>query len=325
VTVQIKIAVIGCGHWGRNLLRNFYHLEHLAAVCDLDIESLSKLKKSYPGVLFTQDYDDLLNNPDINAIVISTPSQTHYALAKKALEANKHVYVEKPIATSYQDTLELNELAEKHDRILMVGHLLLYHPHVNRLKQLIAEDYLGEIRYIESDRLNLNPHRSDRSVFWDLAPHDLSMMMYLLNDIPSHVISVQGTQTGEDGLVDAVHIELEFNSGVRGHIHNSWVHPVKHVKLVVRGNEKSAVIDDTLSGAEKLQIFDYNKQPEKTLPEALLLEPLKLECQHFINCIKSNRQPKSDGQNGLHVVRILEEAENKLKLSGIMAKLPSPS
>jgi UDP-2-acetamido-3-amino-2,3-dideoxy-glucuronate N-acetyltransferase len=308
----IKVAVVGCGNWGRNLVRNFYNLEVLASVCDLDTELLNKIKKQYPTVQVTSRYEDILQNPEITAIVISTPSRTHYRLAKAALFGDKHVYVEKPIATSSLETRELTMLSDREDKILMVGHLLMYHPVVHRLKQLISEGYLGEIRYIQSDRLNFNRFRADRSVFWDLAPHDLSMMAYLLGYGPLGVVSVNGSQTSEDGLVDIAHIELAFPDHISGHIHNSWVHPVKQVKLIVRGSVRTAVIDDTLSGEEKLRIFTNASPGEQTKPEYLTLEPLKLECQHFINCIKSGRKPKSDGVNGLEVVQILEEAERKI-------------
>ncbi len=310
--IPVNVAVIGCGHWGKNLVRNFYSLEFLACVCDLDKDQLGRVKKQFPGIQTTSRYEDILANPDIDAVVISTPSHTHFRLAKAALLANKHVYVEKPIATSYLETQELEILADQTDRVLMVGHLLMYHPVVTRLKQLIEEGYLGTIRYIESDRLNMNPNRSDRTVFWDLAPHDLSMMMYLLGQDPKRIVSVQGSRTSDDGLIDIAHIELEFETGIRGHIHNSWVHPVKQVKLVVRGSERTAVVDDTLSAPDKLQIFSNHAPPEKLTPEYLAIEPLKLECQHFINCIRTGRKPKSDGVNGLKVVQVLETAESML-------------
>jgi len=313
VEKPIRVAVAGCGNWGRNLARNFYQLGFLAQICDLDPHILTKAKKTFPKIPTTNRYEDILVNPDITAVVISTPSHTHYKLAKAALLAEKHVYVEKPIATSHQETRELQLLSEKVARILMVGHLLMYHPAVNRLKQLIEEGYLGEIRYIESDRLNMNQQRADRSVIWDLAPHDLSMMMYILGEAPERLVSAQGTQTSDDNLVDIAHLELAFKNGIGGHIHNSWVHPVKQVKLVVRGSERTAVIDDTLPNTEKLQVFGHSAPPEKIAPEYLTLEPLKLECQHFINCIRTGRKPKSDGVNGLDVVRILEEAEHKLQ------------
>ena len=309
------IAVIGCGHWGKNLVRNFHQLGALTAICDANDEQLAHIGGQYRDILTSSRYESIVSNPSIDAVVIATPSHTHYALAKAALLADKHVYVEKPIATRYEEAEELEKLSQKVDKVLMVGHLLLYHPVIHRLHQLIQEGYLGKIRYIESDRLNLNPNRPDKSVLWDLGPHDLSMMMYLLNEKPVKVLSVQGSQTGDDGLVDVAHIELQFESGIRGHIHNSWVHPVKQVRLAVRGTERSAIIDDTLSWSEKLRIT-HNQQVEPIeTPEYLNIEPLKLECQHFINCIQTNRIPQTDGVNGMEVVKLLAEAEQQMNQS----------
>ncbi len=308
-----QVAVIGCGKWGKNLARNFYNLEHLHTICDLRREQLEEARKTYKGVEVTTDYQKVLDNPDIDAVVISTPSKTHYPLAKMAMQAGKHVYVEKPMATSCVETQELFMMSQELDRVLMVGHLLLYHPAVNRLKQLIEEGYLGHIKYIQSDRLNFNPFRQDKSVIWDLAPHDLSMMCYLLNLEPEAIISVNGHRTSTDGLVDVTHIELAFPGGTAGHIHNSWIHPTKQVKLIVRGSERTAILDDTLEQG-KLQIFRKEDEtvPIKEFPEYLTIEPLKLECQHFINCIRLHKMPKTDGFNGYNVVKILELAEKML-------------
>jgi UDP-2-acetamido-3-amino-2,3-dideoxy-glucuronate N-acetyltransferase len=309
-----KVAVVGCGNWGKNLVRNFYGLEFLQAVCDLDKNVLQTLRKTYKGIHVTTNFDELLDNPELDAIVISTPSASHYKLAKAALLAGKHVYVEKPIATSCLQTQELYALSQERNRVLMVGHLLLYHPVVNRLKQLITSGYLGRIKYVQSDRLNFNPNRQDRSVIWDLAPHDLSMMCYLLDKEPEGLVSVNGHKTSTDGLVDVAHLELIFPDGIGGHIHNSWIHPTKQVKLIVRGTERIAVIDDTLPNG-KLQVFskDTDSKPIKEYPDYLTIEPLKLECQHFINAIRSGKTPKTDGVNGYQVVKILELAERMLE------------
>ncbi|MBY0403052.1 MAG: Gfo/Idh/MocA family oxidoreductase, partial [Cyanobacteria bacterium] len=305
-----QLAVVGCGNWGKNLVRNFYGLEFLHSVCDLNKSALKTLQKSYKGVYFTTNFQEILDNPLINGVVISTPSHTHYKLAKAAILSGKHVYVEKPIATSCVETQELYALSQEHHKILMVGHLLLYHPAVKRLKQLINQGYLGKIKYIQSDRLNFNPNRQDKSVIWDLAPHDLSMISYLLGSEPTGLVSVNGHKTSTDGLVDVAHLELLFPGDIGGHIHNSWIHPAKQVKLIVRGTEKIAVIDDTL-GTGKLQIFskDDDNSPIKEFPDYLAIEPLKLECQHFINCIRSGKTPNTDGINGYQVVKILELAE----------------
>lgn len=312
---QEKIAVIGCGNWGKNLVRNFDNLGFLHRVCDLNPETLSALQKQYKHVQASNRFDDVFNDPQVNGVVIATPSFTHYELAKKALLAGKHVYVEKPVATSSEQTLELNALASELDKVLMVGHLLLYHPAVNRLRQLIREGYLGQIKNISSDRLNTNKFRPDKSVIWDLAPHDVSMMSYLMDQEPEDIVSVIGYQNREDGLVDDAHIDMVFPNDVAGHIHISWVHPIKQVKLVVRGTERTAMIDDTL-GENKLHIFNKDdvSSPIEEFPDYLDIEPLKLECQHFINCIRHGYDPKTNGMNGYHVVRVLEMAERKMEM-----------
>jgi UDP-2-acetamido-3-amino-2,3-dideoxy-glucuronate N-acetyltransferase len=310
-----KIAVIGCGNWGKNLVRNFDNLGFLYKICDLNPDTLSVLQKQYRHIYTTNRFDEVFNDPQVNGVVIATPSFTHYELAKSALLAGKHVYVEKPVATSSEQTLELNALASELDRVLMVGHLLLYHPAVNRLRQLIREGYLGQIKNIASDRLNTNKFRPDKSVIWDLAPHDVSMMSYLMDQEPEDIVSVIGYQNREDGLVDDAHIDMVFPNDVAGHIHISWVHPVKQVKLVVRGTHRTAMIDDTL-GENKLHLFNKDdvSSPIEEFPEYLDIEPLKLECQHFINCMRHGYDPKTNGMNGYHVVRVLEMAERKMEM-----------
>ncbi len=312
---QEKIAVIGCGNWGKNLVRNFYNLGFLYKVCDLNTETLAGLQKQYRNIIVTNKFEDVFKDPKVDGVVISTPSFTHYELARQALINGKHVYVEKPVATSSEQTLELYALAQEMGRVLMVGHLLLYHPAVNRLRQLIREGYLGQIKNISSDRLNTNKLRPDKSVIWDLAPHDFSMLAYLMDQEPEDIVSVIGYQNREDGLVDDARIDMVFPNDVAGHIHISWVHPIKQVKLVVRGTERSAIIDDTL-GENKLHIFNKDdlSSPIEEFPEYLDIEPLKLECQHFINCIRHGYDPKTDGMNGYNVVKVLEMAERKMEM-----------
>ncbi|MGE0201630.1 MAG: Gfo/Idh/MocA family protein [Candidatus Melainabacteria bacterium] len=308
------IAVIGCGNWGKNLVRNFAHLDALHTVCDLDSDLLQSFRQQYRQVHATRNMQSVFENPAIQGVIISTPSHTHYALAKQALLAGKHVYVEKPVATTGNETIELFSLAEEHDRVLMVGHLLLYHPVVNRLKQLVAEGALGVINSVESDRLNTNVNRPDKSVLWDLAPHDLSMISEVLGEQPEALTSVVGYTNHPDGLIDDAHLDLAYPGGVGAHIHVSWVHPQKRVKLVVRGTQGTAVIDDTL-GEDKLHLYakDDTPLPVEEFPEYLMIEPLKLECQHFLHCMQTGKRPKSDGMNGYRVVQVLEEAEERLQ------------
>lgn len=305
-----KIAVIGCGVWGRNIVRNFYNLNVLDTVCDIDDENLAKVTEGVGGVNVTKDFHEVLRNPEITAVAVVTPSHTHYNLVKMALEAGKHVYVEKPISTVASEAKELTELARDKGLVLMVGHLLLYHPAVNRLKMLIEQGALGEIVYAQSDRLNVNFHKNDRSVMWDLAPHDVSMISYVTGKAPVRVISAVGCSSERNEIMDITHIGIEFEDGVIGQISDSWITPKKHVTLMVRGTKATAILDDTVA-ENKLVVFDNSSAgtPENIQLDYLEIEPLKLECQHFISCCETGKKARSDGDNGFMVTKILEEAE----------------
>ena len=305
-----KIAVIGCGVWGRNIVRNFYNLNALDTVCDIDEENLKKVTEQYEGVHVTRDFHDIINNKAITGVVVVTPSHTHFKMVKAMLEAGKHVYVEKPISTVAQEAKDLTELANSKGLVLMVGHLLLYHPAVNRLKMLIEEGALGDIVYAQSDRLNVNYFKNDRSVMWELAPHDVSMISYVTGKDPVRVISAIGCSSDRNEIMDITPIGIEFEDGVIGHISDSWITPRKHVTLLVRGTKATAILDDTLP-EHKLVIFDNFKagNTQNIELDYLEIEPLKLECQHFISCCEKGKKARSDGENGYTVVSILEEAE----------------
>lgn len=305
-----KIGIIGAGLWGRNIIRNFYNLGYLHTVCDIDNENLKNVISDYNNVNTTNDYKDILNNPEIKGVVVVTPSHTHYKIVKELLEHGKNVYVEKPISTVANEALSLMNLADEKGLVLMVGHLLLYHPVVNRLKMLIEEGVLGEIKYIQSDRLNINYFKNDRSVMWDLAPHDVSMISYIIDKKPKKVVSAVGASSDGNNIMDITHITLEFENGIIGHISDSWIHPQKRVNLLVRGTKATAVFDDTIS-ENKLQIFDNVKPKTNQIVslDYIEIEPLKLECQHFVTCIENKTKARSDGENGYGVVKVLEEAE----------------
>ena len=305
-----NIAVIGCGLWGRNIVRNFYNLNALHTVCDIDQDNLNNMKKEYPEVKTTSDINSVLNDPEIRGVIVVTPSHTHYKVVSAALLAGKHVYVEKPISTVAEEARQLTLLAEDKNLVLMVGHLLLYHPAVNRLKMLVIQGALGEIKYVQSDRLNINHFKNDRSVMWDLAPHDVSMASYIIGKEPVRVISAVGASSDGNDIMDITHVTIEYEGGVIAQISDSWIHPQKRVNLLVRGTKASAMFDDTLS-ENKLQIFN-NTTPgvaETQALDYLEIEPLKLECQHFLACIEQGKKARSDGENGFSVTKVLEEAE----------------
>ena len=305
-----KIAVVGFGMWGKNIVRNFYNLNVLDIVCDLDEDVHKIIKEQFPGVRVTKDFNDIINDESITGVAIVTPSHTHFKLVKAMLEAGKNVYVEKPISTVAEEAKVLTELAEEKGLVLMVGHLLLYHPAVNRLRMLIEEGVLGELVYAQSDRLNVNYHKNDRSVMWDLAPHDVSMIAYVTGKDPVKVISAVGCSSDRNEIMDITHLTIEFEGGMIGQISDSWITPQKHVTLMVRGTKATAVFDDTLP-ANKLKVYD-NFIPANTQDfplDYLEIEPLKLECQHFVNCCASGQKARSDGENGYTVTKILEEAE----------------
>lgn len=305
-----KIAVIGMGMWGKNIVRNFYNLKVLEMVCDLDDESLKSVREQFPGVRTTKDFNDIINDESITGVAVVTPSHTHFKMVKAMLEAGKNVYVEKPISTVAEEARVLTRLADAKGLILMVGHLLLYHPAVNRLKMLIEEGILGDLVYAQSDRLNVNYHKNDRSVMWDLAPHDVSMIAYATGKDPVKVISAVGCSSDRNEIMDITHVTIEFEDGMIGQISDSWITPQKHVTLLIRGTKATAIFDDTLPN-NKLRVYD-NYVPANTQDypvDYLEIEPLKLECQHFVHCCATGQKARSDGENGFKVISILEEAE----------------
>ena len=305
-----KVGVIGSGIWGKNIVRNFYNLNVLHTVCDIDQENLNNIKSLYPEIEITNNCNDIFNNDEIDAVAVVTPSHTHFSLVKRALESYKHVYVEKPISTVSKEASDLIELAEKKSLVLMVGHLLLYHPAVNRLKMLVNQGALGDIKYVQSDRLNINYFKNDRSVMWDLAPHDVSMINYILSQDPIEVISAVGASSSDNDIMDITHITLKYENNILAHISNSWIHPQKRVNLLISGTKATCVFDDTLS-ENKLRIYDNNMPGNNQVInlDYIEIEPLKLECQHFISCIEQGKKARSDGENGYSVVSILETAE----------------
>lgn len=317
-----RLAVIGVGNWGKNLVRNFANLGALAMVCDTDQNRLSSVEKDYPSVRVTNSLEAVLSDTEVQAVVVATPSDSHFEVARKALLAGKHVYVEKPLARDTRHAEELDYLATNRNLVLMVGHLLLYHPAVNCLKDLIASGELGELRFIRSDRMNFNNRRRDWSVLWDLAPHDISMMCYLLNCDAVEADRVGGWAAQGDGVIDVAYLDLIFavdGKQVPGQVRNSWIDPQKLVKLTVNGSLKSAVINDHVAD-NKLTLHSLTSSGRMIVeyPEYSDAEPLHLECEHFLKCILTGQRPRTDANNAYQVLKVLSDVEERL------ARRPAP-
>ena len=311
-----KVAVIGVGNWGKNLVRNFADLGALAMVCDLDQTRLAGVEKDYPLVRVTSSLEAVLNDTEVKAVVVATPSDSHFIVARQALLAGKHVYVEKPLARDIRHAEELDFLATERNLVLMVGHLLLYHPAVNCLKDLIASGELGELRFIRSDRMNFNNRRRDWSVLWDLAPHDISMMCYLLNCEAVEADRVGGWAALGDGVIDVAYLDLIFavkGKQVPGQVRNSWLDPQKLVKLTVNGSLKTAVINDHQAD-NKLTLHSLTSSGRMLVeyPEYSDAEPLPLECEHFMKCIQTGQRPRTDANNAYQVLKVLSDVEERL-------------
>lgn len=312
-----NIAVVGYGRWGKNLARNFSDLGVLYGVYDIDpLQKTDSEFASYNNLMVFATYDSVLKDKVIDAVAIATPTVTHYEVAKQALLASKDVFVEKPLAMNCEQGEELVKLAEEKKQILMVGHILSYHPAMNELKRLIDEGELGKINYIYSNRLNLGKLRTEESVFLSFAPHDISAILELLDDEPIKVTAHNGSYISK-GISDTTIMAMDFSSGVKAHIFVSWLHPYKEQKLVVVGTKAMAVFDDM--SREKLFIYPHRiKWKEGKIPVAEKaeyelvpglqkpLEPLKMECEHFIDCMMTRARPKTDGESGLKVLRVLE-------------------
>lgn len=328
----LRIACVGLGGWGKNVARVASQVRraNLAAICDADTEKLKKTAPFYPFSKSLMDYGEVLDSSEIDAVLLATPVPSHFALAMKALEAGKHVYVEKPMTLTVEEGEALVRKAEETGRILMAGHLLEYHPAVNQLKQLIEGGELGEIRYLYTQRLNLGVVRRDENALWSLAPHDISVILYLLGCEPE-TISATGLATLQPGVEDVVFVSLLFPNKRMAQIHVSWLDPNKERKLIVVGSQKMAVFDD-MHPSEKIRIYDKGANIEWSkadvieaisvrhgnivIPVVKTDEPLTLEIQHFIDCALDGKAPRSDGKDGLRVVRVLESAAKSLKQNG---------
>jgi UDP-2-acetamido-3-amino-2,3-dideoxy-glucuronate N-acetyltransferase len=311
-----NVAVVGLGYWGKNLVRNFHELGALSALCDAEESVELDYRKKYVSMKFYRDYSEVLSDDSIDAVVLATPAITHYGMAQRALQCGKDVFVEKPLAIEVKHGEELVQIAKSNGRILMVGHILRYHPAILKLQEMIDNGSLGKINYLYSNRLNIGKIRSEENILWSFAPHDISVILSLLNETPSQVSCNAGAYLNRD-VVDVTLSHFNFPSGVQAHIFVSWLHPVKEQRLVVVGSEKMAVFDDT--AMHKLVVYPHKVEWRNRIPTAVKaegenieldsVEPLRAECQHFLDCVKTRNSPISDGAEGLRVLRVLDACQ----------------
>lgn len=329
----ISVGVIGCGYWGPNLIRNFVELPsaNLVGVADLRADRLEHIRSRYPGVETTDDYWNLFSM-SLDAVVVATPPPTHFQLARACLEHDLHVLVEKPLTLSSEDALALIELAEERGLTLMVGHTFEYNAAVRALKDLIDSGELGTIHYVDAVRVNLGLFQPDLDVVWDLAPHDISILLYLLDSNPV-LVSAQGADCIFKGKYDIAYLNLEFANNVLAHVRLSWLDPCKVRRITVVGSRKMVVYDD-VENLEKIRIYDKGVETPRytdtyadfqcsyrygnvVIPTLRFVEPLRVECEHFVKCIADGSRPQSCGRTGLKVVRVLEAAERSLYYGGV--------
>jgi predicted dehydrogenase len=337
----VRIAVVGLGYWGPNLLRALFELEHVEVshICDLDPERLERYGRRYPSARPTRDFDNILADPTVDAVVIATPVFTHFALASRALIAGKHVFVEKPLASSSAEATELIELADSMDRALMCGHTFLYSPAVRAVKDLLRSGDLGEIYFISSSRVNLGLHQRDVSVVWDLGPHDFSIILYWMDEMPDWVGAV-GRDSIVKGIPDVAFIDLGFPSGTLSHIELSWLAPSKLRRTVVVGSQKMVVYDD--SSPEPVRVFDSGvgityDDPETfgqyqlsyrtgdiLSPKLATTEPIITELTDFVAGVRDGRAPEGNPALARNVVRLIEAAEASMEERGVPTSIEDP-
>lgn len=332
---EIKVGVIGCGYWGPNLVRNFseHYLTDIKYACDYDAKRLERIKLRYPSITVTTNYKDLLKDKDLQIVAIATPVHTHYRLAREALEAGKHVFVEKPLTSKAKEAEKLVELAEKKNLILFVDHIFIYTGAIRKIKDFIARKELGDIYYFDSTRVNLGLFQSDINVVWDLAPHDLAIMDHLIPLKPKNVVAV-GTCHTKSGMEDIAYISVNFDGGLIAHFHVNWMSPVKIRKIIIGGSKKMIVYDD-LNPDEKVKVYDKGitvARPSKKMlyqniiqyrigdmfaPKIDYSEALKIAVDHLSDCVINKKTPITDGEAGLRVVRMIEAVEKSMKKGGI--------
>jgi len=329
----MKIGVVGLGYWGPNLARNFDRLPdaELRWLCDASDEALARWGAAFPSAQATTSLDDLLADDPLDAVVVATPVPTHAELAQRVLAAGKHCFVEKPLGRSEQEAQAVVDAARSAQRVLMVGHLLEYHPGVEQLSDLVRSGELGELRYVYSHRLNLGKHRQDENALWSLGAHDVSVILRLAGEEPYECTAV-GESYVKAGVEDVVFAFMRFESGLTAHMHLSWLDPHKERRFTVVGSKRMASFDD-MELERKLTVYDkgfdedYSSYGEYIArsgdvfsPRVSNEEPLRIECRHFVDCVRDGREPRSDGAAGLRVVRVLEQLQRSLTESASLAR-----
>ncbi len=308
-----RLAQVGLGQWGKNLARNFDQLAELVWLCDVDDERRAELAPRYPAATMTANFEDVLADDSVDAVVIATPVPTHHELARRSLEANKHVFVEKPPAMRGAEIEELCDLAEEHDRVLMPGHLLLYHPGVQKLKEIVDSGELGEVLYVYGNRQNLGTFRTNENALWSLGVHDLSVLLYLIEEEPSEV-QAHGNAFLSRGVEDVVFCYLRFPSGKMAHMHLSWLDPHKIRRITVVGNERMAVFDD-MERDRKITVYDNwrTRTGDIYSPTVDATEPLRRECEHFLRLVAGDGEPHKVARDAIPVVRVLDQLQASLE------------
>ena len=327
-----SVALIGCGYWGKNLVRNFHALGSLSMVCDPNDAGRAVAIELVPGLDVTEEVDVVLRADQIDAVAIATPAETHHELAERCLRAGKDVFIEKPMALTAAEGESMKAVAEESERILMVGHLLEYHPAVLKLKELIASGELGNVNYVYSNRLNFGKVRTEENALWSFAPHDVAIILRLFGDPPVEVTACGGSYLTPN-LADVTVSNLRFADERRAHVFVSWLHPFKEQRLVVVGDEKMAVFDDLASYEQKLVLYPNRVDFEDCFPvlrkeeahpvEFSRDEPLRCECEHFLNRIHDRKQPLTDAESGIAVLRVLEACQESLEANGAPVALLS--
>jgi len=323
-TDRVTVCVAGCGHWGKNLVRNFHALGHLHSICDTDPVCLRTLAHQYPEARAFRSLEEALEDRQLHAVALASPADEHHRMAMAVIEAGKDVFVEKPLALDWQDGQEMVEAAQRRGRLLMVGHLLLYHPAILRIQELLREGELGRLEYVYSNRLSMGRIRQEENALWSFAPHDISVLLMLMGRLP-----VQATATGgaylQPNVADVTLSTLLFDHGARAHIFVSWLHPYKEHRLVVIGSKKMVVFEDTRP-SDKLLLFDKqieweNGRMEATQAQGVPVsfgseEPLRRECQHFLDCVRDRGEPRTPGSDGVQVLLVLQACQRSLQMNG---------